>query len=273
MADILRAARMAPEFLEAADIVLVEASDSLRVEASQRIGAISTTWHSSWEDAFREPSETPLFLIANEFFDALPIRQFQKSADGWQERLIGLTETGNFTFEAGPVADLPEDALTDDVAAAPNDVILEYAPERAALAAAIGQRLSSMDGAALLVDYGHASGRIGDSLQALKAGVAADPICDPGMADITSHVDFEQIKRATEVAGCRCWGPVDQGTFLLRLGAESRAAALSKNTSAEASAGIQRSLRRLVHPLEMGAIFKAAAILPAIYFAPAGFEE
>jgi NADH dehydrogenase [ubiquinone] 1 alpha subcomplex assembly factor 7 len=272
MADILRTARMAPEFLEAADIVLVEASHSLRAEATQRIGAVSVTWHSSWEAAFSTPSETPLFLIANEFFDALPIRQFQKSTDGWHERLVGLTEAGDFTFEAGPVVDLPEDALTEDIAQAPNDIILEYAPERTALATAIGQRLSSIDGAALLIDYGHASGRLGDSLQALQAGRAANPLRDPGKADITSHVDFEQVKRMTEIAGCRCWGPVDQGTFLLRLGAENRVAALSKNASPEASADLQRSVRRLVHPLEMGAIFKAAAILPAVYFAPAGFD-
>lgn len=127
-------------------------------------------------------------------------------------------------------------------------------------------------GAALFIDYGHATSRFGDSLQALKDGRPANPLVDPGQADITSHVDFAAIARSAERMGAKAWGPVDQGTFLLRLGAEARADQLCKNASPERAAEIRQSLRRLVHPLAMGSLFKVMAITQKDAALPPGFD-
>lgn len=271
MADALRAASLDPAFGRAARLVLAEASPAMRAAQADRLADTSPEWRDDWQAALAATNGLPLFLVANEFFDALPIRQFRLQDGQWRERLVGIAATGGFTFEPGPPG-LPDDALAPDLAAAPDGAILEFSPDRAALATAIGRRLADVDGAALVVDYGHGADRLGDSLQALQDGKPADPLLAPGMADMTSHVNFARIKQAAEVAGARAWGPVDQGAFLLALGAEARADGLKRRAAPETAGEIDRALRRLTHPLAMGSLFKAMAFQPAIYPAPAGFE-
>ncbi len=272
MADILRAAKLAPDFIAAARIHLVEISPTLRQVQAEKLPDWRPIWHAGWRAAMEALEAMPLFLVANEFIDALPIRQFERTRAGWRERLVGLDDDAAFTFALAPVGDPPIGNLSLDVAGAPEGAILEWSPERQALAAALGRHLSDMDGAALLIDYGHGSAKLGDSLQALKSGKPANALKAPGRADITSHVDFHSFKRAAEVAGARAWGPIDQGVFLRNLGADARAAHLKRTATPEAAAEIARGLDRLLHPLAMGSLFKAMALLPAVYPPPAGFE-
>ncbi len=268
MADALRAARAAPDFLEAADLLLVEASPIMRVHQAAALATGKPRWASDWRDAFAGDDDRPIFLIANEFLDALPIRQFIRTGSGWAERLAA-TQGDSFAFTSRPVALPPPDAPD----AAPEGAILEWSAERDAVMAVIGGRIARTGGAALLVDYGHGSGRIGDTLQALAGGRPADPLANPGQADITSHVDFAAASRAATDAGAAAFGPVDQGAFLLRLGAEIRAAQLTRQAPPEKAAAIALGLRRLLHPKEMGSLFKALAVLPRAAPPPAGFER
>jgi len=276
MADALRAARVAPDFLAAARLILVEASPSLRAEQAERLAAYNPEWLSEWTEALDAAADLPLFLIANEFLDALPIRQYERVGQTWRERLVDVDGDGGFAFALGDPAEPPVDrrlGLPLDLAAAPEGAVLELAPDRQSLATAVAAHLGHMDGAALIFDYGHGSARLGDSLQALRGGRPADVLAAPGEADITSHVDFYSLIRAADKAGARAWGPIDQGVFLLRLGAAERAKALEAKASPEAAAAIAQGLRRLVNPLAMGSLFKAVALLPQVYPPPAGFDE
>ena len=273
IADALRAAGAAsPEFTAGARLLLVEASQPFRAQQAERLKAYDPAWADDWRGAVAAEPDLPLFAVANEFLDALPIRQFARVQDTWRERLVAETDDG-FHFAHGPETELPAGAAISDLGSPPEGAILEYAPERAAFADGLGRRLADSDGAALIVDYGHGASRYGDSLQALADGKPSDPLAAPGAADLTSHVDFARLRAVAEVAGARAWGPIDQGVFLLRLGAEQRAAALAANADAAGQAAVAQALRRLTHPLAMGTLFKAMALLPAIHLPPAGFEE
>lgn len=264
MADALRAARMAPEFRAAARLVLGEASRSLQKVQAEKLADANPTWREDWREALA--GDAPMFLVGNEFLDALPIRQFQHDGQRWRERRVAYED--GFVFIAGDAASpsgLPEGEP-------PEGAIFETAPEREEAATAVARRLARTGGAALLVDYGHGASKLGDSLQALQDGRPADPLAEPGAADVTSHVDFASLIRAAAAVGARGWGPVEQGTFLLRLGAEARAAALQQRAEPEAAAAVGQGLRRLVHPLAMGGLFKALALTPMSSPAPAGFE-
>lgn len=274
MSDALRAASLDPAFGEAARLFLAEASPAMQAEQRRRLAGVQPEWRPDWQTALAAVDGLPLFLVANEFFDALPIRQFKLTADGWRERRIDASADG-FFFAAGPTGlpegALPEGALPAPLADPPAGSVLEHAPERTALAAAISRHLAKYGGAALAIDYGHGTSRIGDSLQALRSGAPADALEAPGEADITSHVDFQALARAARAANAAAWGPVDQGAFLIALGAEARAAALKRRASAEGVAAIDQALRRLLHPLAMGSLFKAMAFTPTGASAPAGF--
>lgn len=273
MADALRAAHMAPDFLEAAQAVMVEASPSLRrsQEAIMANAGLSKApeWQTDWRQALQDDDGAPLFLIGNEFLDALPIQQFQWGQGAWRSRVIELDDAADFVFRDGPVA-MPE--VPTGLDTPPEGAILEHAPERAEAAELLAQRIMRSGGAGLLIDYGYKTTRFGDSLQALAGGKPADPLQAPGQADITSHVDFARLATAAQANGATPHGPVDQGVLLLRLGAEARMAALTRSATPEAAAAIAQGLRRLIHPMQMGSLFKALAITPNAAPPPAGFE-
>lgn len=271
MADSWRAARMLPEFRSAAQVHLVEISPTLR-ELQRRTlaagGLTDVTWHHSLADV----PAGPFLLIANELFDALPIRQFVKTERGWRERLIAAGEDGfRFVLAAGeaPLAAL----LPDAIRAAPVGSVGEICPAAISLAAEIGRRAAAGPGAALIVDYGPAESGPGDTLQAVRRHRRHDPLADPGSADLTAHVDFATIARAAREAGACVHGPVTQGDFLRRLGIEARADALLRRATPEQAAAIRSGCDRLIAADGMGTLFKALAVTHPAFPPPAGFDR
>jgi len=264
MADILRATRGVPGFHAALDLTFVEMSPVLRTEQQRRVP------HARWADRLADiPAGQPLLLVANEFFDALPARQLVKTAKGWQERHVALDGT-RFV----PV--VPEDApLLDDLVPAS----LRGAPEGSFYellggedeAEILNRRLVQDGGAALIIDYGHASHSIGDTLQAMRQHAYVDPFDAPGDADLTVHVDFGQIiERAGH--GLRVLGPVGQGRFLRALGLDIRTAILAKANPLRAEELVTAS-RRLADADQMGALFKVLSLSNPAWPAPAGLDS
>ena len=261
MADLLRATRRVPGFHAAARVVLIEASPALRA----RQQATLTPHPVQWADSIDALPEAPLFLLANEFFDALPIRQFQRHAEGWQERLVGERDGGlAFGLSCATRMAALEHRLADTV---PGDIVETCAPAQA-IVADIAQRIDRFGGAALLIDYGDWHSR-GDTLQGLRRHAFADPLAEPGEADLTAHVDFEALAQAA--APCTATGPVPQGVLLERLGITARAQALAGRMTGAALTAHIGAHRRLTHPEEMGQLFKALALHPRRAPPPPGF--
>lgn len=251
MADALRATRAVPGFREAAELHLVEVSPALREEQAARLGDAAPTWHDSAEDL----PDLPLFLIANEFLDALPVRQFLRDDPGWRERLVGESD-GALAFglsDAAPLA-LLEDRLDDTQ---DGDMVETCAPATA-LAETLGRRIADRGGVALIVDYGEWLSR-GDSLQAVKGHEKVAPLTTPGAADLTAHVAFGALAAA---APCAHAGLTHQGVFLERLGITARAQALARGMSGDRLDAHVAAHRRLTHPDEMGHLFKVLALFP-----------
>ncbi|MGN7870509.1 class I SAM-dependent methyltransferase [Paracoccus sp. 22332] len=242
MADMLRAIRVAPGMADAAQVALIEASPHLRRMQQARLG------HVQHLDSVEELPDSPLFLMANEFFDALPVRQYQHTDDGWAERMIGLSDEG-LQFGLGLPVDLPRPGKPGDV--------VEECPAAVAITETIARRIAARGGAAVFVDYGGWNG-YGDTFQALRNHAPEDPLANPGEADLTAHVDFAPLAAAAIRAGAVASAPVRQGDWLLSLGAAQRAERLA----AAGDGGAMAALRRLTHPEEMGHLFKAMAIWP-----------
>lgn len=263
MADALRAAECVPGFGAAARLVLVEASPALRVRQAETLHMARPVW----ADGLDALPEAPLFLLANEFFDALPIRQYERSADGWRELRVGLGESG-LRLGLGPPERPPE--LESRLAETrPGDVV-ELRPAAAAAVEAIARRIAAHGGAAVIVDYGGWRS-LGDTFQAVVRHAPTDPLAEPGTADLTAHVDFEALAEAAEAAGATVSTMVDQGTLLERLGSTARAAVLARGLSGTRLAAHLAAARRLTHPDEMGSLFKTIAIHPRGGPVPPGF--
>jgi NADH dehydrogenase [ubiquinone] 1 alpha subcomplex assembly factor 7 len=270
MADMLRAAAALPPFRGALDIHLVETSPALRAAQQAALDGAKITWHET-PDAL---PDGPLLLVANEFLDALPIHQYVRTEDGWFERLIGLDDaTGalGFTLSPNPAAEAA--GFPPALAAAPVGALVERCPAAASIAGGIAARLAQERGAALFVDYGPMRMAPGDSFQAVKAHGFADPLADPGEADLTAHVDFDALAGAAAAAGAMSYGPVTQGDFLRRLGIERRLLKLSTGATPDQAAVLRAGCDRLIEDDGMGNLFKALAIAHPTLGIPAGFEE
>jgi NADH dehydrogenase [ubiquinone] 1 alpha subcomplex assembly factor 7 len=238
MADILRAAKVMPGFRGAARVHLVEMSPTLRRVQKEKLGD-AVTWHHS----IASVPDGPLLLVANEFFDAIAIRQFQKRDGTWFERCVGAQGFGLMP------------AALDNAQGGDGDVI-EFAPQRSQIAAEIGERLARQPGAALVIDYGHVQTAAGDTLQALRAHTPVSILDEPGDSDITSHVDFEALAKAFAGAGAATYPAITQADFLKAMGIEPRAAILSSKADANGAAVLARALDRLIGEKEMGILFK-----------------
>jgi NADH dehydrogenase [ubiquinone] 1 alpha subcomplex assembly factor 7 len=258
MADALRAAKTMPGLLEALRLHLVESSPPLRERQKAALAAHRPTWHGSAADL----PEGPLLLVANEFLDALPIRQFVRAPEGgWRERMIGLDADGRLAVMLAPGATPSVALVPPALADAPAGSLIEVCPAAVALAEQLGRRVARTGGAALFVDYGHARRAPGETLQAVRAHRRHAVLDEPGDADLTAHVDFAALREAAEAAGARVLGPVAQRDFLLALGLEARREALLRRASPRQAAAIESGCRRLIDPEEMGSLFKVMALV------------
>jgi NADH dehydrogenase [ubiquinone] 1 alpha subcomplex assembly factor 7 len=261
MADALRATRGVPGFHGALSLHLVETNVALRAEQQRALAGFGPTWH----ERFDEVPAGPLLLVANEFFDALPVRQFEKTAHGWRERMVGLAADGaTLSFALAPGV-TPFARFLPDAAAGAQAEISE--PGRA-LAAAIGARVTRDGGWALIVDYGYDSGAAA-SLQAVRGHEGAGVLDRPGETDLSAHVDFAALAAA---AGAPTFGPVAQGDFLRRLGLVQRAETLKARATEAQRREIDVTVARLIGPDQMGTLFRVMAVGDA-RSTPAGFSD
>lgn len=238
MADIVKAGRVMPGFVAAARLHLVEMSPVLRKLQKEKLGS-GVTWHESIANL----PAGPLLLVANEFFDAIPIRQFEKRHGKWLERCIGRDGMGFMP------------AALDNAQGADGEVI-EFAPQRLEIARELGQRIARQGGCALIIDYGHLRTAPGDTLQAVRAHEYVRVTDRPGESDITSHVDFEALGKAFAEGGARALPGLSQRAFLLAMGLEQRAAILAAKSDAATKDMLARAVARLAGETEMGNLFK-----------------
>lgn len=251
MADLLRATASVPGFHDAARVVLIEASPTLREAQRARLAGSPIHFAGSLHDL----PEAPLFLVANEFFDALPIRQFIREAGQWRERQVGLREDTLAFGLGGPTT--PQ-ALAGRTDTRDGDLV-ETCPQAQTAMETIASRIANHGGAALVVDYGDWRS-LGDTLQALRDHKPEDPLANPGNADLTAHVDFEALAAAApDLTHSRL---TPQGVFLERLGIARRAEVLARGLAGDALASHSAAHRRLTHPDEMGTLFKCLGFVP-----------
>lgn len=261
MADALRATRAVPGFHAALRLHLVEASPVLAAAQAKALAPFAPVFHRSVADL----PEGRLLLIANEFFDALPIRQFQQADSGdWHERQIGASGD---TLIWGLAPTVPNATLADRPHR-PGQIVETCAPAEA-IAGEIGRRVAAHGGAALIIDYGEIESH-GATFQAVQGHGYADPLADPGQADLTAHVAFGPIARAAGPARASALTP--QGVFLERLGITARAHTLARRLEGATLASHIAAHRRLTHPEEMGTLFKVLALTPADAPHPPAFD-
>ncbi|MBF9194409.1 SAM-dependent methyltransferase [Microvirga sp. BT290] len=253
MADLLRATRLLPDFKGAPTVHLVETSPSLRQRQQDALAESEFT--VQWHDRFEDVPSGPILLVANEFFDALPVRQFLGTNRGWCERLVGLDDE-HLILGLRPE---PEPALGKPLRLGD---VLEWPGVSVDIMGTLAGRLARDGGAALILDYGYWGPAFGDTLQALKNHRPVDPLQEPGEADLTTHVDFHRLAQAAATQGARVHGTVTQGEFLQALGIETRAEALKARATPAQAADIDRALTRLTErgPTGMGELFKVLAV-------------
>ena len=260
MSDLLRAARHAPGFIEAAEVWLVEVSEPLKRQQAEKLGD-AVRWAGSLAEV---PGGAPVLVVANELLDCLPARQFVRTATGWAEQVVGLDAGGGLAFGrvAAQLPSPPPDA--------PEGGVFELSAAQAALGAELGHRIAADRGAALLIDYGRAEPGLGDTLQAVRRHMKVDPLERPGEADLTVHADFPAVLEAARHEGAHT-ALLTQAAFLARMGIGARTESLLQS-SPKRSAQLGRQLHRLVGGDEMGELFKAACIYSPDWTPPA-FED
>jgi NADH dehydrogenase [ubiquinone] 1 alpha subcomplex assembly factor 7 len=263
MADLLRAMRRVPRFHAAAKLHLIEQSPVLRRMQADKLATHTPQFH---DDLSAVPAG-PMLLIANEFFDALPIRQFEQQDGYWYERLVGLDGKGlTMRLAAQPSFEIPMTARRED-----DGKVCALSPANEQIATAIGARLQRDGGAALIIDYGYFPSALGDTLQALRRHRPISLFDSPGESDLTAHVDFEAVARAAASAGAAIHGPTSQAAFLVSLGISAREAALLNAATPEQQIAIRSGCRRLIEPAQMGTLFKVLALTAQGGPVPAGF--
>jgi NADH dehydrogenase [ubiquinone] 1 alpha subcomplex assembly factor 7 len=266
--DALRATKVVPRFRDALVLHLVEISPALRDLQERRLEPLGVPllWHERLEDVPGGPS----IIVANEFLDALPVHQAVKQPDGWHERVVTVSTEGNLVFDVAhePLAFFAT-SMPRPLRQAPPGSIYEWRTDTIALE--LGRRTRE-EGAALIIDYGHAQSGLGDTLQAVAQHSFADPLRAPGTADLTAHVDFEALAQCAESMGARIHGPIRQRDLFLRLGIKQRAAALKAGAPQEKAADVESAFSRLIAAQAMGELFKAIAIAAPKFGALPGFE-
>ena len=254
MSDLLRAARALPDFAQALEVHLVEVSPPLRAEQQEHLKAFGAPlrWHTDLPTP-ETLADGPVLFIANEFFDALPVHHYERTSDGWRERLVVEDETGNLAF-AATGAPLPEERLPQWTQNLPVGSIIEISQERQEVARRIATLLRHTGGAALIIDYGHTSPGPGETLQALHRHQQVSVFHRPGESDLTAHVDFAALAEA--MTGLHVPPPLEQGAFLLGLGLRERLHALLANATEEQATRLLRGAERIAGVEHMGRLFK-----------------
>jgi SAM-dependent MidA family methyltransferase len=254
MADALRAWRSVPKLLDSISIALIETSPVLRTVQGEtlRRSPAPLAWYESLEGM----PQGPLIVIANEFIDALPVRQFVREGNAWHERCVTLGGKGEFAFCAGtPVEDdaLPAPLAQSDIA---EGAVVETRPAAISLLSSLAARAEASPVAVLIADYGHRHTGVGETLQAVHRHRFADPLAVPGEADLTAQVDFAALKDIATGFGLAAYGPMPQGEFLLRLGLAARCDSLARNATDAQRAAVVAGAARLADPRQMGLLFK-----------------
>jgi NADH dehydrogenase [ubiquinone] 1 alpha subcomplex assembly factor 7 len=245
MADALRAVRRAaPDFAAALRVHLIETSPRLRAVQAARVP------DAVWHDDFSSVPVLPMILLANEFLDALPIRQFVRRGAGWTERFV----------TAGQWVEVAVDAACVPLRAAGEGDVVEVNEAARDFVRAVAGRVDSV---ALFLDYGPERSAAGDSLQALAQKRPVDPLVHAGSADLTAHVDFADLAGVAREVGASVQGPVPQGAFLAALGLFQRTERLARGRSEAEAAALMAAARRLAEPAAMGHLFKVMAVCSA----------
>ncbi len=267
MADMLRAASLVPSFSEAITVHLVETSPALRAVQAEVLASNKPEWH----DNDTTLPAGPLVIIANEFFDALPIRQFERRGSFWYERLVGLAEDGQLCFVHSPPQSV-NPMVPDSHKNAPDGTIVEVCLAASSIVARLADAIGQYGGGALIIDYGHDGRHAGVTFQGVKDHRFHPPLKRPGDADLTAHVDFGALSTAANTVYTKTYGPIAQGTFLETLGIRERADKLMVKADAALRAEIRSALARLTSTEGMGTLFKVMAIGKSKMPPPPGFE-
>ena len=239
----------------------VETSPSLRIAQSAAVP--EATLH---DDMTALPENVPLLVVANEFFDALPVEQLVRGSEGWHQRLVACQDT---LFLPVTGKRVPDDIIPEALRDAPLGSIVETSPASVGVIRALGKRLASQGGAALIIDYGYDGPALGETLQAVRGHRYANPFDAPGTVDLSAHVDFATLGAAATLLGAAVHGPVPQRDFLGSLGIASRAAALAKQ-SPERTDEIAVAHQRLTAPDAMGTLFRVMGLTGAAWPVPVG---
>ena len=259
MADALWACRIAPQFRAAAHVHLVEVNPILKAAQMERLKDVPRV---AWKASLEALPAGPSVILANEFLDCMPIRQFARAPDGWRERLVGAAD-GQLAFGLGAPVQLAQLTISADgiaaLAKAPDGAVYEFAPELPGFVDALAARLHAAPGRALFVDYGGDGLEFGDTLQALRRHKKCDPLAEPGAIDLTAHVDFRALADLGRAAGLDVAGPLTQGAFLRALGIEARAQTL-QSANPHRREEIDKALHRLIALNQMGELFKVMCL-------------
>ncbi|MEY4256277.1 MAG: hypothetical protein RLZZ141_1504 [Pseudomonadota bacterium] len=261
MSDLLRAARLAPQMVKGLEVTLVETSAPLTLIQQQRLADGPIRWTDRLDQV---AGDGPVIIIANEVLDCLPARQFIRTATGWAERMVGLTDEGDLTFGLSP---RPVEGLFPP---APQGAVLELSAAQETLGAEVAALISTRGGAGLLIDYGRDTEGFGDTLQALRSHQKHGPLDHPGLDDLTIHADFPAVLKAAQAEGVEV-AMTSQSAFLQRLGIVARAESLAK-ARPDQSAIVERQLERLIAPDQMGDLFKVAGLWSKDMPQPPGFS-
>jgi len=256
MSDILRSTNKVGGFHDKIEVHLVEINEQLIEAQKESLSDYDVRWHTDLSDL----PEKPMFLIANEFFDALPIHQFIKTKDGWRERLVYLNEDNNLAYKTSSEETLNCKMIPKRLNDLDEGYMYEASPQSIKIIKDIAQHIAKYNGAALIIDYGYYNNSFSDSLQAVKNHQFYDPLKTPGEVDITAHVNFTRLGKEAEKIGARAQGNVTQGDFLANMGIEIRAHMLAKHADEKMLKELESQINRLISPQEMGALFKCLAL-------------
>lgn len=266
MRDLLRAAKIAPNFLQAANIVLVETSELMRT--AQKDCLANDLAKITWVSEVTDLPQLPTIVVANEFLDVLPIHQYVKSGKTWSERGVSIDKEGNLQ-DVLLAGNLQEMSLPKEATNEPDGSVFETSPAREAIIEILCNKFSEHTGAALFIDYGHTISGFGDTFQAMRHHGFANPLAEPGLADLTSHVDFERLAKCASAMNIEPRIST-QADFLLAMGLIERAGNLGKNRDEQSQNHIRDAVERLASDSQMGSLFKVLS-LTSEDIKPSGF--